>query len=445
MLKNIGKIAAFLVGIILLTVLYATWEVYFTWDSVHYMSLFVTPVNGDTHPLFFGFYLGFLNFLGNLTQQSQVGLDLYILIQSILFLGILYFAKPNVSDLRSLNWRMFLLGSLFCFIIVPVLVIFKIAVWTETIFLFLICVLAFLFEKWQQDTQKIRWSNLGFLVVVGMVLCNVRYQGAIPVFALILSMLLSVLLLKVSKTKFVISVCSLLVGIFFLSKVLSFAYPSIHDSSAMKLNGIQVSLKCTLRCQSKAVAGYCGEPDQVESINKVSCSDVLFGIQKMYSIEPKNSLSEVIQLEGFTNMALWLIKAPVIYFMDRHLSGGLEIGPTNLESEEASGHYVEAFEFFKKQFNSKENKRSGLFYYLSEYFNFLFVKSWIINLLSATVLLLAIWSSVLSRKPISLFWALSSFGSLLSFTYFVPHTPFRFLIQIIFLGYMAIKMAMSPK
>lgn len=421
----------------LFAVLLATWEVYFTWDSVHYMSLFVNPVNGDTHPLFFGFYLGILNTLGNWIGVEGIGLNFYILIQSLCFLLIIYFVRPE----SYLNLKNKSLGLLFFLILLPALLIFKIAVWTETIFLLFTCTIAILFESWLKKPAKIDKGNIFGIVMAAVILLNLRYQGAVPVFALILSMILSYWKFKIPFKKVVISILSILLGSMIVSKILTSVYPNKRDAAGMKLNGIQISLKCTLRCQSNAVIGFCADPQQVAQINSVGCSDVLFGFSSLPSVPQKDSLGEVIKLEGYGNMFLWLLKAPWTYFMDRHLKGGLELGPGRLETESASKYYLDAFNIFKYQFNASENEHGLVFSVVSKYLNYLFVESWVINILSLLVLLLSVVLTILKFQPISVFWVLSAVGSLLSFTYFVPHTPFRFLIQIIFLGYMAIKRA----
>jgi hypothetical protein len=445
--KGFGALTPYrLVVALVLSLFFATNEVYFTHDSFHYMQLSLFPVAGDSHPVLFGFFLRLLNDIGNVLGAPLFGLNSLSLIQSALAAALILYLLKKVKDAPVANARDFLskfFAVIVLFLMAISMYILKAAVWTETIFIFFTVCLFYRVRSSLLTSPTCSTSRYfidTLVILVGCAaLCHVRYQAV--VMALSYSIVTAITLMKKNVVDRLSKAGALTICLAVFIVVLKM--PDIFlsgkkNAESLMFTGAKTSYLCFWRCSSELMSHSPECQQSSAEIRTYSCSDIALGAAPLPVHPSTFSFSDIVEKDGLTKIITWALFSPAQYLADQHTIWGLEIGRFRYQDDDAASFYPEAGVYFKNQFNRAESYKSKLFMGVEKLVHQLHFKYKVFNI-GAAIFLGIVLIQLIRNFPggYSSFLCINFIGTLLLLSTFNPHTPWRFLVQLNLLGLLA--------
>jgi hypothetical protein len=209
--------------------------------------------------------------------------------------------------------------------------------------------------------------------------------------------------------------------------------------------GISLSMQCVLRCGTKMYEIDCTTPEGTKIIEGSLCRDIVVGLVDLGEPMAKYSdLEGIFRQNGLKNSIVWFFKAPLTYVTDIH---SVEVGLFAFgEQEDAVLRYPFVKDHYGKYFDANRQSldASPTFALLQQFITVLF--HWYVYHV-LTVVLLILCSIILfkSRNDHASLFAAYAIGTYLLFSYFNPHVPYRYLMQIISPAFLALVLYLYEK
>lgn len=427
------------------------YSLFVTWDSVHYLQLSLKPVYGDSHSIIFGFVLKSLANIANYLNHPLLFREIVYILNIIPLWLVMILPISSLLNLRKMEKRkrylLYLVSFLFWSTTFPSLLILVSALWTEMLyfgFLFVfIYFIHYFFSNEADPTKNNRSRGLigggivfSFLFVIAY---HVRFQMIIVPIALSITSLVFYFKGRNFPKFTLFWVVAALLNLIAFNSILKNNLPAVKHASNMALSNAIVSAQCTLRCDVELFKVNCRSDESKKIIEKVSCSDAAFGWVPLGGhVKEFRGFSDLFLSLGALKSIKWLIVAPFYYLKDIHKKWGLEIGRFEFLKDDATIAYPEATAYYTKFLQIKDLGPKFLFEKISQTISMLHFEVRLFNWLSGIVVVINVFLILRSRKFVTIFLSFITIGTLMVFAYFNPHVPFRFLIQIIVPGILAI-------
>lgn len=421
-----------------------------TWDSVHYLHLSLFPTYGDIHSLGLGYLLKFFASLASLLGHPLLFRDIVFCLH-IFSLSIIS-ALPIASISRMIKVKkdrkvfavLAFLNLIFWFFVFPSLLLLINALWTEMLYMLLCITFALIAYLFFENKYEVRLTSkkviLGVLFsILVPVAYHIRYQMIIiPVAMIATGLVFSIRNKKIPYHSFSLAIIGITL-IFFTNLLLKQNLPSNDGAKSLSKTLAMISAQCSLKCDVALFKVSCQNSEGKKIIKNSSCSDLTLGHISLG--EPRadiQGITDLIKYLGFTKVVKWFVKAPFFYLRHIHKRWGLEIGSFEFLSDNATNLFPAAAAYYASFLQVDGIVIKPLLKKLIDYLTVLHFKVKIYNWLCGFFTALNIVIIFRSKRFSSVFLAYISLGTLLVFSYFNPHVPFRFLIQIIVPSFVAV-------
>ena len=434
----IAMFCLFLLGASIKILVYSP---YVTWDSFHYLQLSILPVYGDTHSLIFGYVLKLFAKIASLVSYPRGFIELLYVFHFICLVSILLIPLFGLSSLKTVKAKSIKVGVsvltvLFVILVLPALLVFMSAIWTEMIYFLILMVFVYLVDLQEYFSSRILTISMVLLLPFAY---HVRYQFLIVPIALVLANVLFFLKHKGKDFRLTAVAFVGLALIFLVNLGLKSIIPSLDGTASMTRNNLATSAHCALRCDAEIFKIICDTPERTAEIEKMSCSDLALGFKSLGPMRSNySSVLDVFRSIGFFKSCRFLFSAPFLYLKDIHKNWGLEIGRFRFLDDDAASFYKEATKFYTPFIQNPDAIAKPLFMIFVDFLTYAHFKLKLFNWLSLLIVFTNLAILIKGKRQSSLFLALISLGTWLVFSYFNPHVPFRFLIQILLPGMLAI-------
>jgi hypothetical protein len=410
---------------------------FLSYDSYHYLSLGIHPIANDAHSMGFGWILLLLAKISNLFSQSLF-VYLYLGLNGFFFITCaaqtLTWFQNHQSKLKF--WQIFILGVLFFYVFLGNLFLIN-ALWTEIVSLFTVFIFVQLAKKLGEGWSPKKAALMLLLITYAY---HIRYQLILlPVLLIILP---AISLLRGSRSSIQAKTAALgvlgLISIKLSTSILSATLPNSQATKGLTHSLIEGSILCTLRCDANIYTVNCSNEQQKQLIESLRCVELITGQKNLGQslANPAGSVIEIFKQIGITRTLRWIALAPISYLHDLHSTelDHFQFGAR----EEPLKDYPQVYPYFHQYFeNHYQGNPSKLYLTISKIASVSF-SNHVFHVITVIIILGCLAALLFSnRKEIQLL-ALYSLGTYLMFSYFNPHVPFRFLMQIISPGFAAI-------
>ncbi len=415
-------------------------------DSYHYFQMGVKPTLNEFHPIFFGIWLRLLSRIANVMGPRSFG-GVYLFFNSGALALVLYssgcFSFP-ACDTRGIKSKLGLGFAVVLTVVwLPAVFFILNTISSELLTFGMLSLIAILISG-SGKSNLLKW---GLLVATSVAAYQTRYQLIIIPMCFILMGLISFSGKAAFRhARYLMMGASLALMLFFSDSFLAMALPKGTPISPVHWGGGMVShsIQCTLRCHITLFERDCSNPTDRNFIETATCSDMFLGPNALTTATVGPRFHDYLRLLGPAKFGLWLLKAPLVYLSDTHPIDGWSVKYAD-RNNRVSQLYPEGTQFFERYFAKAElTNPNPLYWRLFSFLDRLVsyrIYYWAAGLIVVTSCFLVFASPDASVQFLS--WtALLTF---LVFAYVAPHTPIRYLIQIMTPGLAALwRYLLSP-
>ncbi len=414
---------------------------FFNFDFYHYLTLAHDPVAHGSHPFIFGYLLRLLAWLGNLLPDGALPhvfqVWQFICLSALVWTSVGRDRPPGSLAEKRGVWSCLaglgvcLLGAL---VLMPGLVFLMNGYLTEMTAL-LVTVLASRCVAGIGGPRHVRAAaGLAALSLVGY---HLRYQLAIiPVAALVVLTLDEI---RGRKRLTVLTSRAVALG------VLVAAFPLSHLALSVRLpvdefgrnlpsRYLRGSIQCRLKCDVRLYEVGCRTQANRDVVMRATCTDLVHGLVSLGEpVQLGRSWPEILHETGWANVVRWLFLAPATYLRERMPTLAIETYAYDGNVRWLSEHHPTTIQHYERVFPTTDRGPSGAFRFVVDYLKTLYF-SWSLHWVSMIVVWVSVVLTLVSRDRVASFFAASSVGTFLVFSYVQPQAPLRYLLVICLLG-----------